>query len=263
MPLRGHLTELRRRLVLAALGVLVGAVLGWLVYDRLFALLQEPLQDVAAGRDGQVSINFAGIAGAIDMKVRVAVFVGIIVSSPWWLYQLWAFITPGLTTKERRYTLGFLGAAIPLFLAGAAFAAWVIPTAVRVLTDFTPAGATSFLDAQLYLSFVMQFVLAFGLAFLLPVVMVSLTFAGVVRGRTWLKGWRWAVLAGFTFAAVMTPTPDVLSMFVLALPICGLYFAAVGIGLLHDRRVDRRRVAEGLPRLDGTMPGAPPAGAGA
>ncbi len=255
MPLRAHLVELRKRFFLAALGLVAGAVVGWFLYDPVFELLQQPLQDVAAKRDTLVALNFAGVATSFDVKVKVSLFLGVLVSSPWWLYQLWAFITPGLTTKERRYAVGFLAAAVPLFLAGAFLAWWALPNAVSLLTDFIPDGAFNLIDAQTYLSFVMRLILAFGLAFLLPIVMVALNFAGIGTARTWAKGWRWAVLVAFVFAAVMTPTPDALTMIVVAVPICLLYFAAVGVCMLHDRRVDRRRVAAGLPRLDGTMPG--------
>ncbi|GEL93528.1 Sec-independent protein translocase protein TatC [Cellulomonas composti] len=257
MPLREHLSELRRRIVLAALGVVAGATVGWFLYDRVFAALQEPLLSVAEERGSIVSVNFAGLITAVDMKFKVAFFIGVVLSSPWWLYQLWAFITPGLTRKERRYAYSFVAAALPLFWAGAAFAALVLPNAVRVLTEFTPEGATNLIDAQTYLSFVMRFILAFAVAFVLPVIMVALTFAGVVRARAWARGWRWAVLTAFVFSAVMTPTPDVLSMFVLAMPICVLYFVALGICVLHDRRVDRQRDAAGLPRLDGSWPSEP------
>jgi sec-independent protein translocase protein TatC len=243
MPLREHLIELRKRLVLAALGILVGAVLGWIVYDPVFRALQDPLLSAAADRGVQASVNFSGVATAMDMKFKVAIFLGTLVSSPWWLYQLWAFITPGLTRRERRSSLGFIGAAVPMFLAGAAFAWYSLPQAVSVLTEFIPEDATNLIDAQTYLSFVMRFVLAFGIAFLLPVVMVCLNLVGLVRGRTWLKGWRWAVLISCIFSAIMTPTPDVLTMLVLATPTIALYLAAVGLSVLHDRRVDRRRPA--------------------
>ncbi|HEY0217495.1 MAG TPA: twin-arginine translocase subunit TatC [Cellulomonas sp.] len=240
MPLREHLRELRKRLVLATVGVLVGAVLGWVAYDTVFGALQDPLLDAAAERGVQASVNFAGLASAMDMKFKVALFIGAIVSSPWWLYQLWAFITPGLTRRERRSAFGFLGASVPMFLAGAAFAWYSLPKAVAVLTEFVPEDATNLIDAQTYLSFVMRFVLAFGIAFLLPVVMVCLNLVGLVAGRTWLKGWRWAVLISCVFSAIMTPTPDVLTMLVLATPTIALYLAAVGLSVLHDRRVARR-----------------------
>ena len=243
MPLREHLRELRRRTVLIALGLVVGAVAGWLLYEPVFDLLQQPILDAADRRGPRVSLNFQGVATAFDVQVKLSLFLGVLFSAPWWIYQLWAFITPGLTSKERRYAVGFLAAGVPLFFAGAALAWWAVPNAVHLFIDFAPDSTTNFVDAQLYLGFVMRVVLAFGLGFLLPVVMVALNFAGVVRARTWLAAWRWAVLVAFVFAAIATPTPDVVTMLAVAIPIC----------LLHDRGIDRRLVAQGLPRLDGTM----------
>ncbi|CAM3883647.1 Sec-independent protein translocase protein TatC [Isoptericola cucumis] len=243
MPLREHLLEIRKRVFLAAIGVLLGAILGWILYDPLFRVLVDPLQDVAEHRDALIGLNFDGVATAIDMRVKVSLFLGVLVSSPWWLYQLFAFINPGLTGKERRYAYGFLAAAVPLFLAGAGLAWYLLPRAVALLNEFVPEGGSNLIGAQVYLSFVMRLILAFGLAFLVPVVMVALNFMGTVRAAQWLAGWRWAVLVSFLFAAMMTPTPDLLTMFSVALPICGLYFVAYGVCVLHDRRVDRKRVA--------------------
>lgn len=243
MPLRAHLLELRKRLVLASIGIVAGAVLAWVFYDPVFEAIQRPLEMAATTRDELVTLNFAGVAAPFDMRVKVTVFLGVILSSPWWLYQLWAFITPGLTRKERRYAVGFLGASVPLFLGGVALAWWVLPHAVDILAAFVPEGATNLTDAQGYLSFVMRLVLAFGLAFVLPVVLVALNFAGLVRSTALLAGWRWAVLIAFVFAAVMTPTPDALTMIFVALPICVLYFGAVGIAILRDRSTDKRAAA--------------------
>lgn len=234
MPLREHLRELRRRVGLAAAGVLVGAVVGWVLYTPVIEALQEPI--LALDRDGLVALNFPGVATSFDIRVKVSLFLGVILSSPWWLLQLWLFVTPGLTRRERRYTLGFVGAGAPLFVAGTALAWAVLPNAVRILTEFTPSGGANLIDAQMYMSFVMRVLLAFGVAFVLPVLMVGLSFAGVVRARTWLAGWRWAVVLVFTFAAVASPTPDVVTMFVLALPMLALYFVAVGIAHLRERR---------------------------
>lgn len=253
MPLRAHLVELRRRAFLAALGVVVGAVLAWFVYDPVFDALQEPITRIARDSDRLISLNFGGIATSFDMQVKVSFFLGVIVSSPWWLYQFWAFVTPGLTRRERWYAFAFVGAAVPLFLAGAFVAWWVLPNAVRMMTAFTPTGATNLIDAQTYLIFIMQIMLAFGIAFLMPVVVVALNFAGLGTAATWRKSWRWAVLLAFVFAAIVTPTPDAVTMLAVALPMCALYFLALGICVLHDRRVDRKRVAAGLPRLDGTF----------
>lgn len=242
MPLREHLRELRHRVVLAAAGVAVAAVLGWFLYPPVIDALQQPLPRATDGR--LIALNFTGVATSFDMRVKVSVFLGVLVASPWWLLQLWLFITPGLTRRERRTALAFVAAAVPLFLAGAYLAWRVLPTAVALLTEFTPTDAANLIDAQMYLSFVMRVVLAFGLAFLLPVVMVALTAVGAVRGATWLRGWRWAVLLVFVFAAFATPTPDAITMILLALPMCGLYFGAVGLCHVLDRRRARARRAE-------------------
>jgi sec-independent protein translocase protein TatC len=243
MPLREHLLELRKRLFLAACGLVVGAAAGWVLYEPLLAALQSPLEVAAQEQGKTIALNFTGMASALDMKVKVSLFLGVIVTCPWWLYQLWAFVTPGLTRREKGYAYGFLGAAVPLFLGGAALAWWVLPHAVDILAGFVPDGAVNFTDAQGYLSFVMRLVLAFGIAFVSPVLLVGLNLAGLLRHEALAKGWRWAVLVAFVFAAVMTPTPDALTMIFVALPICVLYFGALGLCVLHDRRVDKRRVA--------------------
>jgi sec-independent protein translocase protein TatC len=236
MSLRDHLRELRRRVVFSIVGVAIGSIVGWIVYAPVFDALQRPLIRLAAERGGLIAVNFAGIATSFDMRIKISLFLGVLLSSPWWVYQLWAFVTPGLTKRERRYAVGFVAAGAPLFLVGA-FLAWlVLPNAVAVLTNFTPKGAANLIDAQVYLSFVMRVVLAFGLAFLLPVLMVALNFAGLVSAKAWFRGWRWAVLGIFVFAAVMTPTPDAITMLLVAIPMCGLYFGAIGICAWRDRR---------------------------
>jgi len=246
MPLRAHLVELRKRVGLAALGIVAGAIVGWIIYPTVFAILQDPVVQLHAQRGQLIALNFSGVLSAFDMQLKVALFVGVLISSPWWVYQLWAFITPGLTHRERLVTVGFLAAAVPLFLVGAFLAWWLLPKAVGVLTGFTPANSTNLISAQEYLTFVMRMVLAFGAGFLLPVIMVALTKVGIVEGRTWLGGWRVAVLLAFVFGAVATPTGDAISMLVLALPITALYFVAVGVTIQIDRRAKKRAIAEEL-----------------
>jgi len=240
MSLGDHLRELRRRFLIAAAAIVVGSVLGWVKYDWLFAEIMAPLRKLAAERGGLVNINFGGITQPFTVQLQVAMFVGVIVASPVWLFQVWGFIVPGLTKREKRTTMAFVGAAAPLFLAGCFMATKVVPKAVEILIGFTPQGAANLPDAALYLTFVTRFILAFGLAFLLPVFLVGLNVAHILPARIMLKGWRIAVILIFVFAAMMTPTPDAWTMLVLALPMVGLFYAAVGVSMLLDRRRARR-----------------------
>ncbi len=243
MSLKEHLVELRNRLVKAAIGLLVGAVAGWFVWDPLFASISEPLTKLAEERHFTAGVNFAGVGSAFDLRVQAAFFLGVIISSPVWIYQLWAFITPGLNRKERNYTFGFMFAAIPLFLAGA-YCGWlVMPNIVYALTSFTPQGGTNFIQANEYISFIMQLVLFMGIAFLVPVVLVGVNMAGVLRGQTMLKSWRITVLAVTIVSAMAAPGNDAFTMFLLAAPLLALYFGAMGLCVLLDRRRDKRAVA--------------------
>jgi sec-independent protein translocase protein TatC len=240
MSLGDHLREMRRRLVIAATSVAVGSVVGWVEYDRLFDLIMAPLRKMAVERHNLVNINFGGITQPFTVQIQVALFVGVIVASPVWLFQVWSFIVPGLSRREKRTSLAFIGAAVPLFLAGCFLAARTVPKAIEVLLGFTPQGAANLPDAALYLTFVTRFILAFGLAFLLPVFLVGLNVAHVLPAHVMLKGWRVAVILIFVFAAMMTPTPDAWTMLALAAPMVGLFYAAVGVSTLLDRRRSRR-----------------------
>jgi sec-independent protein translocase protein TatC len=244
MSLGDHLRELRRRVVISSLAILVCAGIGWWKYDWIFEKLIAPIKLVAAERGSSIAtVNFTGMTDAFSILVTVGLFVGVVISSPVWLFQIWAFIVPGLTTRERRTAMLFIGAAVPLFLGGCALGYVTLPRAATALLSFTPSDATNILPADTYLNFVLKFILAFGLAFLLPVFLVGLNAAGVLPARVMVRGWRPAVFLIFLFAAMMTPSPDPWSMIFLALPMVGLYFAAVGVGFLLDRRRARRTEA--------------------
>ncbi|MEO9104364.1 MAG: twin-arginine translocase subunit TatC, partial [Terrimesophilobacter sp.] len=174
------------------------------------------------------------------VHMQIAIYVGVLVSSPIWLYQIFAFLVPGLTGKEKRYTFGFVFTAIPLFLAGCAAGWFVVPHIVILLNSFVPAEDASFIAAKDYLGFVMKLILAVGVAFVLPVFLVLLNFVGVLSGRTILKGWRIAVLMITLFTAIATPAADPFSMFLLAIPMVFLYFVAVGVSYWHDVLAARR-----------------------
>ncbi len=243
MPLMDHLRELRNRVFKAAVALLLGSIAGWFLwrgwsgFDGVFQYLQKPLLDFAAEKNiGDVKLNFTQVGQAFDLAIKGAIWCGVIASSPFWIYQLWAFITPGLTKKERRYAIGFIAAAVPLFLAGVAIAYLVMPNAVRFLVDFTPADAANFIGADVYLAFVMRIILAFGLGFLMPVVLVGLNFAHLMSGRAILKQWRISVFLSFLFSAIVTPTSDITTMVLLACPLLFLFAVATVVCLLNDRR---------------------------
>jgi sec-independent protein translocase protein TatC len=246
MPLREHLRELRNRLLKAGLAIAVGAVAGWFLYPPVFDALMRPIYDIAkAHPDRFVSVNFAQVASPFNLRLKLSFYIGFVVSSPIWLYQLWAFIVPGLTRREKRYSLGFVAAAVPLFVAGLGLAWLVLPNAVRFLTEFTPEGGSNVIVADDYLTFVLRVTLAFGIAFVTPLLLVALNMVGILPARTLAKGWRVAVFLCFLFAAIASPTPDAGSMLALAFPMVGLYMIAVGIAFLNDRRKARRAAAEG------------------
>ena len=246
MPLRSHLVELRNRLIVAGLAVIACAVAGWFLYEPLVAELVRPMEIAAEVNSQDLQLRFFSVTEAFDQQVKLSLWIGVIVSSPVWIYQLWAFITPGLTKKERWYAVGFLGAAVPLFLAGVALAWLVLPNAFIFLTSLNPEAVDSIFDFSLYLGFVTRIALGFGIAFLLPVVMVALNFAGLASGRGLLKGWRVAIVASFVFAAIASPTPDIIVMFALATPIVGLYWIAVAVAVVNDKRRARRDGTAGL-----------------
>lgn len=243
MSLGQHLVELRKRLTRGALAIVAGTVGGWFLYDIVWKLIREPITRIAEARgeeSGDIALNYTSITGAFDIRIQIALTIGIVISSPVWLYQIFAFLVPGLTRREKRYTFGFFFSAIPLFFGGVAAGWFVLPHIVELMYTFVPAGSLAIYDTKYYLDFVLKLVLATGIAFVLPVFLVLLNFVGILQGRTILKGWRWAVLAITIFTAIATPAADVVSMILLAIPMVVLYFAAVGVALLHDRGVERR-----------------------
>jgi sec-independent protein translocase protein TatC len=243
MSLVEHLLELRRRLFRAALGVAAGSVVGWFLADLVLAALRAPVAGITEDQRRLASINYDTITAAFDVKFEIAIITGLILSSPIWLYQLFAFFTPAFTRKEKKYVFGFFFSAVPLFLAGC-LAGWLlIPHIVALLTGFAGQGDTTLIAAKGYLDFVIKLVFVTGVAFVLPVFLVLLNFVGVLSGRSILKGWRFAVLAITLFTAIATPSADVLSMLLLAAPMVLLYFGAAGVAMLHDRRVAARQAA--------------------
>jgi sec-independent protein translocase protein TatC len=237
MSLGDHLRELRNRVTIAAVALIAGSVVGWIYYAPVFRHLSSPFDEYkrTSGND-LVALNYGNATAAFSQQLTISIFVGFILSSPVWLYQIWAFIVPGLTKKEKRLSLAFIAATIPLFLAGCWMAYLTLPKALILLFGFTPEGASNIQQASDYFSFVTRFILVFGFAFLMPVFLVALNVAHVLSARGMLRTWRPAVFVIFIFAAIATPTPDPFTMFLLAIPLTVLYFGAIGVAWLIDRR---------------------------
>lgn len=243
MPLTEHLRELRSRIVKSAIALVLGMVVGWIFYPQLFAWLSAPFNAVvdqarADGRD--VTLALTGVADPFILQVQIAAVAGLILSAPVWLYQLWRFVTPGLHKNERRWALGFVAVAVPLFLAGVGLAYWVLPLGLDILFGFTPENVENIVSVDRYLSFFLRTILVFGVGFLTPLLIVLLNFAGVLSGKRLVSWWRWIIFTVFIFAAVATPTGDPINLILLAGPILLLVVIAVGIALLNDRRRARR-----------------------
>jgi sec-independent protein translocase protein TatC len=240
MTLGEHLVELRKRLVIAAAAIVVGSIGCWFLVKPVFTFLIAPVAEAAKLTHRNVALNFQGLTSPFDVEIQLAITMGVVLTSPIWLYQVWAFIVPGLKRREKRYVYGFLGSAIPLFLAGC-WVGWILlPRLVLLLTSFAPSGSTSFISTDDYVTFITKLMLAVGIGFVLPVFLVLLNFIGVMSSKTILKGWRVAVLLICIFAAIVTPSADIISMFALAIPIIALYFVAVLIAHLHDRAAAKR-----------------------
>ncbi|WP_270238518.1 twin-arginine translocase subunit TatC [Rothia kristinae] len=243
MELREHLREFRNRLIKSAVATLAGMVGGFFLYDPAMQAIQAPLHQIAQDPSRNISINYSAVGSPFDLMVQVSLTIGVILASPVWLYQLWAYILPALHRKEKAYALAFFCTSVLLFLGGVVIAWLCMPAAVIALTVFTPEGGDNFIDAKTYIAFVLRLLLAFGVAFVLPVVLVGLNMMGLIRGRTILKSWRWVVVLVALLAAIAAPGSDVLTMFYLMAPLLILFFLAIGLCLWGDRRRDRRAAA--------------------
>ena len=245
MPLLEHLREFRKRIIRAALFILLFAILGWAYYNQIITTLASPVCDLKAAQASQAtncgSLYISGVLGPLNLQIKVSLLVGVIVAAPFWLYQLWAFVAPALHRRERRNSILFIMAATPFFTAGAVLAYLVLPLAIKVLFGFTPESLSNLVRFDDYLDFVLRLILIFGIAFELPVFLVSLNLIGVLSGKSILRPWRFAVFGITLFVASFSPTADPLSMAALAIPLTALYFAAGGIAILVDKK--RERVA--------------------
>ncbi|MFF3332035.1 twin-arginine translocase subunit TatC [Streptomyces sp. NPDC002888] len=256
MPLAEHLRELRNRLAKAMLAIVIVTVVAAFFYNDIINFLTKPILDsVGCGKTFEeianqlksgdatnkcASITINGLLAPFTLALQVSLMAGIVFASPVWLYQLWAFVAPGLHKHERKYAYAFVGVGVPLFLGGGYFAYSVLPTTAKVLIEFTPGRVTNLLPLDDLLQLVTRMVVVFGLSFELPLLLIMLNLTGIITGKRMLGWWRGMIMGITVFAAVATPSTDPLSMMALAGPIWVLYFGAVAFSLANDRRRSRR-----------------------
>jgi sec-independent protein translocase protein TatC len=242
MALADHLRELRARILRMALVLLVVTVIAFFFYDQLLALVFDPYKQAVARlpHSTKTVATINGVGGPLLLQLKLCGVTGLVVSSPYWLYQIWAFIVPGLHPHEKRWTRLFVSVAGPLFFLGVAVGYYVLPKGLQVLISFTPVNLTNLVEFGEYFSFMTRMLLVFGVAFEIPLFVVLLNLAGVVSGQALANYRPWIVVGTFVFAAVATPSTDPFSMLMLALPMCLLFLISEVIARTVDRRRQRR-----------------------
>lgn len=245
MTLLEHVRELRNRLFVASLGLVFGLIVGIILSGWVFDLLKEPYcaldSSWTVGRDGQLKCDFLvlGVGDGLILKLKIALWVGVIVGAPVWLYQLWAFIAPGLHRHERKWAYIFAAIAAPLFVTGAVLAYLVVGHSLAFIMSAGVMGESTKLEVSSYTGFVTSMLLLFGAAFEFPLILLMLNFTGVTSARRLLSWWRIVTFLSFAFAAIATPDPGPFGMTLLAACMVVLYLIATGVAFLNDKRRGR------------------------
>lgn len=257
MTLIEHLRELRGRLLKSVIALIIMMIVAWQFYNVLFHLLQQPLDTAVEGinrvrDDLKVGVNWGNISSPLMLQLKITFVAALVAASPIWLYQLWAFIVPGLHKNERKWSLAFLGTAGPLFIVGVFVGYLAMPKGIQVLLSFTPnlgtttVNSQNLLDVSNMLDFILRLLLVFGLAFEIPVFVILLNLVGVLSAAR-LSKWRAPIIFFiFVFAAVATPSIDPFTMLMLAVPMSALFIISELIARLIDKRRKASLVAAGV-----------------
>lgn len=248
MTLVEHLRELRHRLIVSCVAIVVGMIVAFVLHKQLLHVLTGPYCRLSPKLrpldDHRCQLFAFGVTEGFTVTVKLCLWSGLVLASPVWLWQLWRFITPGLYRHERRWAIGFVAASVFLFCLGGVFAWLALTRGLHFLLGFANGGGlTTLLTFGSYLSFVIAMVVVFAVSFEFPLAVVMLNLAGIVsftRLRKWTRGILFAI---FVFAGGATPSGDPITMLALAVPMCLLYAAALAIAYVHDKREERRAAA--------------------
>jgi sec-independent protein translocase protein TatC len=239
MSLMEHLTELRKRLIHSVYYLVAGFAIAYAFHVRLYGIIQRPLDNL------HINLNYTHPTDPLNLYIKTALYGGIILASPFILYQLWLFIAPGMYSHEKRYVVPFMAATIVLFLSGAWFGYhWVFPGALKVLIGDFGKNFHAMLTIEDYTNFFLAVILGLGVTFELPVVIFFLALFGIVDGKFLIKHIRYAILAIFLIAAIICPTPDPIGMCLFATPMLVLYMIGVGVAFLVNPTSRKAREAK-------------------
>ncbi|MFJ3939393.1 twin-arginine translocase subunit TatC [Streptomyces parvus] len=248
MPLLDHLRELRNRLLKAVLAIVVVTIVAAFFQKEIYDFLLRPLLESVGCKDGVVvAVNGKPCAllktntllAPFTNALKVALMSGVLLATPVWLYQLWAFVAPGLHKGEKRYAYAFAVVGAPLFISGGYLAYAILPQTAEIMLGFSPDNVQNQIELDSYLDLLVRMVIVFGIAFELPLLLIALNMTGVVTGKRMLGWWRGMIVGLTAFAAIATPGGEPLSMLLLAGPLAFLYFVATGFSLLNDKRRNR------------------------
>lgn len=247
MPLGDHLRELRARLIRAVVVFAVVFGVSLFFYEELLGLVMAPYNDAreVLGQDVETKAYVKGATGPLLLQLKLCAVAAVVVTSPYWLYQIWAFVLPGLHRNEKKWSRIFAAVAGPLFVGGVAMGYYVLPKGLEVLIGFTPGSMENLVEFGEYFSFFTRMLLVFGVSFEIPLFVVMLSLAGVVSGAALGRHRPWIIVGTFIFAAVATPSTDPFSMLMLALPMLVLFLGAEVLARLIDR-FRRARAADAI-----------------
>lgn len=248
MALSDHLRELRGRVLRALTLFVVVLVASLFFFDAIFQLVFQPYEQAARelGGSTDTQATIAGVGGPLILYLKLCGVTSLVLTSPYWLYQIWGFILPGLHRNERKWSRVFAAIAGPLFLIGVAVGYLTLPKGLEILIGFTQADLTNLVEFGDYFSFLVRTLLVFGISFEIPVFLILLNLAGLLPGRTIGQYRPWFVIGIFVFAAVATPSTDPFTMLFLALPMCFLVALSEVIARILDKRKAARSPFAGL-----------------
>ncbi len=236
MALTDHLREFRARLIRSAIVLVVAFIAALFFYNQLLDVVAAPYRDAVGTLQEENSELVAnGISAGLMLQLKLCGVAAVVVSAPYWLYQIWAFIVPGLHAHEKKWSRVVAAIAGPLFFGGVALGYYILPKGLSVLIAFVPDDVQNLVDFGAYFSFVTRMLLIFGVAMEIPFFVILLNLAGIVSGRALGRYRPWIIIGTFVFAAVATPSTDPFSMLMLAIPLLVLFIVAEIVARLVDR----------------------------